>query len=143
MIKQKENPRNDVQQSAKELDACAETLRDTSFLFEEKVEELSLLSRIGHIVDYIFDQEVFYQRLVDVLLEETNAKNCSFMIMDDDSQKLVLKIARGRDDEGTFFDHLGGSETTFSLGEGIAGIVALNRKALLIDNTKEDIAWTF
>ncbi|MCK5257220.1 MAG: GAF domain-containing protein, partial [Deltaproteobacteria bacterium] len=138
MINQKENPGNDVQRSGKELDSCAEALRDASFFFEEKIEELSLLSRIGNIVSYIFDQEVFYQRLVDILLEETNAENCSFMLMDADSQKLVLKIARGRNDEGTFFDHPGGSGTTFSLGEGIAGKVALNRKTLLIDNTVED-----
>ncbi len=138
MINQKENPGNNLHRSAKELDSCAEALRDASFLFEEKVEELSLLSRIGNIVSYIFDQEVFYQRLVDILLEETNAENCSFMLMDADSKELVLKIARGRNDEGTFFDHPGGSGTTFSLGEGIAGKVALNRKTLLIDNTVGD-----
>jgi PAS domain S-box-containing protein len=138
MINQKENYGKDILRSAKELDSCAETLREASFLFEEKVEELSLLSRIGHIVDYIFDQEVFYKRFVDILLEETNAENCSFMLMDTDSNELVLKIARGRNDEGTFFDHPGDSGTTFSLGEGIAGNVALNRKTLLIDNTSED-----
>ncbi|MCK5010148.1 MAG: hypothetical protein KAS98_06665, partial [Deltaproteobacteria bacterium] len=138
MINQKENPGNNLQRSAKELDSCAEALRDASFFFEEKIEELSLLSRIGNIVSYIFDQEVFYQRLVDILLEETNAENCSFMLMDADSKELVLKIARGRNDEGTFFDHPGGTGTTFSLGEGIAGRVALNRKTLLIDNTVED-----
>ncbi len=138
MIDQKENPGNDILRSAKELDSCAEVLRDASFLFEEKIEELSLLSRIGNIVSYIFDQEVFYQRLVDILLEETNAENCSFMLMDADSKELVLKIARGRNDEGTFFDHPGDSGTTFSLGEGIAGKVALNKKTFLIDNTVGD-----
>jgi PAS domain S-box-containing protein len=138
MIDQKENPGNDILRSAKELDSCAEVLRDASFLFEEKIEELSLLSRIGNIVSYIFDQEVFYQRLVDILLEETNAENCSFMLMDADSKELVLKIARGRNDEGTFFDHPGGSGTTFSLGEGIAGKAALNRKTFLIDNAVGD-----
>lgn len=138
MINQKENPENRDERSAKELESCAEALRDASFLFEEKIEELSLLSRIGNMVSYIFDQEVFYQRLVDILLEETNAENCSFMLMDADSKELVLKIARGRNDEGTFFDHPGGSGTVFYLGEGIAGTVALNRKTLLIDNTGED-----
>lgn len=138
MINQKENRGNRLERSAKEMESCAKALRDASFLFEEKIEELSLLSRIGNMVSYIFDQEVFYQRLVDILLEETNAENCSFMLMDADSKELVLKIARGRNDEGTFFDHPAGSGTAFSLGEGIAGNVALNRKTLLIDNTKED-----
>jgi len=128
----------DIQRSIKELDSCADVLRDTSFLFEEKVEELSLFRRIGDVVGYIFDQEAFYRKFVDILMEETNAENCSFMLMDADTEKVVLKIARGRSDEGTFFDQTGGSGTTFSLGEGIAGKVALEKKALLVNNVMED-----
>ena len=73
-----------------------DVLRDASFLFEEKVEELSLLKRIGDLNHYIFDQEVIFRKFVDVILEEINAENCSFMLMDTDTDRLVIKMARGR-----------------------------------------------
>ena len=131
-------PDKDIRRSIEEFDSCNDVLNDASFLFEEKVEELSLLRRVGDVVGYIFDQEVFYRKFVDILMEETNAENCSFMLMDADTEKLVIKIARGRDDEGTFFDQTRGSGTTFSLGEGIAGKAALERKALLVNDAMED-----
>jgi len=98
----KKYPSKGNQRLIEDLDSYTDTLRDASFLFEEKVEELSLLKRIGNIVGYIFDQEVFYRKFVDILMEETNAENCSFMLMDTD--KLFLKMARGRNDDGTFFE---------------------------------------
>jgi PAS domain S-box-containing protein len=131
-------PDKDIRRSIEEFDSCNDVLNDASFLFEEKVEELSLLRRVGDVVGYIFDQEVFYRKFVDILMEETNAENCSFMLMDANTEKLVIKIARGRDDEGTFFDQTRGSRTTFSLGEGIAGKAALERKALLVNDAMED-----
>ena len=115
-----------------------DTLRDASFLFEKKVEELSLLKRIGDIVGYIFDQEVFYRKFMDILLEETNAENCSFMLMDDDANGLVLKMARGRNDDGAFFEHPRDSGTVFSLGEGVAGLAALKRETILLNEVKRD-----
>ena len=115
-----------------------DVLRDASFLFEEKVEELSLLKRIGDLTHYIFDQEVIFRKFVDVILEETNAENCSFMLMDTDTDRLVLKMARGRNEHGTFFEQQGDPETTFSLGEGIAGTSALEKITILINDVRED-----
>jgi hypothetical protein len=115
-----------------------DTLRDASLLFEKKVEELSLLKRIGDIVGYIFDQEVFYRKFMDILLEETNAENCSFMLMDDEANGLVLKMARGRNDDGAFFEHPRDSGTVFSLGEGVAGSAALKRETILLNEVKRD-----
>lgn len=129
---------SDRQTTIQDLNTYADTLRDASSLFEEKVDELSLLRRIGNIVGYLFDKEVFYHKLIDILLEETPAENCSFMLIDADTDKLIIKMARGRNDHGTFFEHPQDSETLFSLGEGIAGKVALGKEIILINEVSED-----
>ena len=115
------NPTEKDKKSITHFHSYAETLREVSLLFEEKVEELSLLRRVGDIVGHIFNQEIFFRKFVDILLDETNAENCSFMLMDDDTDRLVIKMARGRNDDGSFFDHPTELLSTFHVGEGIAG----------------------
>ncbi|MEE9504357.1 MAG: PAS domain S-box protein, partial [Thermodesulfobacteriota bacterium] len=131
-------PKKEIRGRDKELNSYKDTLRDASFLFEDKVSELSLLKRVSNILGYILDLESFYRMFLDILMEETNAENCSFMLMDTENDRLDLKMARGRNDRGTFFDHPRESGVTFSLDEGIAGKVALERKTILVDDTRED-----
>ncbi len=56
------------------------------------------------------------------------------MVMDTETNRLFLKMARGKNDDGTFFDHPGDSGVTFSLGKGVAGEAALERKTILVDD---------
>ena len=132
------DPKKEIRERDKELKSYKGTLRDASFLFEDKVLELSLLKRMSNILGYILDLESFYRMFLDILIEETNAENCSFMLMDTETDRLDLKMARGRNDGGTFFDHPRESGVSFSLDEGIAGKVALERKTILVDDTRED-----
>jgi len=135
---QVKNPKKGTQKLDKKLTPYKDTLREASFLFEDKVLELSLLKRVGDILGYILDLELFYRMFADILLEETNADNCSFMVMDTETNELVLKMARGRNDDGTFFDHPGDSGVTFSQGEGVAGKVALEGETILVDDVSKD-----
>jgi len=131
-------PKKEIRGRDKELKSYKDTLRDASLQYEDKVLELSLLRRVGDIVGYIIDPELFYRMFVDILLEETNAENCSSMIMDTETKTLALKMARGRNDEGKFFDHPVDSEVTFFLGEEVEKKVALERKTILIDDVSVD-----
>ncbi len=132
------DPKKEIHRLNKELNSYKDTLRNASLLFEDKVLELSLLKRVGDIVGYILDPELFYRMFVDILFGETNAENCSIMIMDTETNRLSLKMARGRNDEGTFFTHPVDSEVTFFLGEEVAKKVALERKTILIDDVSID-----
>ncbi len=138
MIDRENDPGMDRQKIAKDLESYAHTLREASLELEEKVEELSLLRRIGNAAGCIVDPEAFYRTLVDILLEETQAENCSLMLLDHDEGSLVLKIARGRNDDGTYFDDLRDSKTHFPLGHGIAGKAALARETILISDSQRD-----
>jgi PAS domain S-box-containing protein len=121
-----------------QLNLYAEALRSASRQIEEKVEELSLLGRIVDIAGHILELEEFHRMFLDILLEESQAENCSLMLVDDIGQRLILKAARGRHDDGTFVDDLGKSGTGFRLGEGIAGQVALGQEVVVIGDVGKD-----
>ena len=113
-------------------------LFEASQQIEEKVQELSVLRRVVDIAGRVFEMDLFYRSFIDILLEETNAMNCSLMLLDESTNMLFLKIARGRNDDGSFFDYPVESDTRFSIGEGVAGSVALNRETILINETSRD-----
>ena len=122
-----------------ERDLYSRILEETNLRFERKVKELSLLRNIGDIINCNFDLELFCRKLAEIIIEETNAENCSLMLKDSFSDKLILKVAKGRKDESSaYFGKLDDSTVLFSLGEGIAGKVALEGKPILINDVTND-----
>lgn len=115
-----------------------EALRDTSSQLEEKVQELSLLRRIADISGCIYNINLFYKSFVDLLLEETRAMNCSLLVVQEPEHRFYLKAARGRNDDGSLFDCEVSSETSFDMGQGIAGRVAMLKEAILVPDTSVD-----
>jgi len=138
-MSQKRQIQNENKKLKEELDLYVKLLKEANLRFEEKVNELSLLKRIGDIIRYAFDLELFCKKLTDIILEETNAENCSLMLKDPDSDKLILKVAKGsKDESSSYFEKLKDSSIIFSVGEGIAGKVALEGKPILVDDVKND-----
>jgi len=76
-MSQKEYLQNENMKLKKERDLYVKLLKEANLQFEEKVNELSLLKRVGDIIRYTFDIESFCRKLTDIILEETNAENCS------------------------------------------------------------------
>jgi PAS domain S-box-containing protein len=136
-MNQIEDPQNNNQGVTQEDYSYKAFLRDASLQLEEKVEELSLLRRVANILGYVPDIDLFYKKFVDILVDETNAENCSLMIFDTETQRLVLKTARGKYDD-ILKEGQKASVTTFAMGEGVAGKVALEGKILLINDTSKD-----
>ena len=76
--------------------------------------------------------------IVDVLVEEVGAENCSLMLLDREKGTLSLRAARGqRDDQARYFSEAGATGL-FRLGEGVAGWVAEHAEAVLIPDTAQD-----
>ena len=122
-----------------ERDLFAKLLEETNVQFEGKVKELSLLKRIGDVIGDSFNIESFCQKLVLIIIEETNAENCSLLLKEKDSEKLILKAAYGiKDTVVAFFENGNESKVTFSVGEGIAGKVALEGTPLMINYVRND-----
>jgi PAS domain S-box-containing protein len=130
---------NEIKKITEERNLFAKLLEESNLQFEGKVKELSLLKRIGDIISDSFNIKSFCQNLVHIIIEETDAENCSLLLKDRGSENLILKVAYGtRDKDIAFFEDLNQSKVIFSVGKGVAGKVALEGKAIMINDVNKD-----
>ena len=116
-------------------DLYIKELHRTTQRFEEKVRELSVVRRIGETLKYTRDPSKVFEVIIDTIIDETNAENCSLMLLNRDSDELAVRAARGQKDTEISFYHTTGAQRTFKLGEGIAGWVAQQGEPIAIPNT--------
>jgi len=112
-------------------------------LFQRKMNELSLIKRIADSLNYVSDLNRVCEDIVDCIIDETNAENCSLMLLDKEKNKLSIICARGYRDiteEGRLHSksEMPFAPKEFSLGEGIAGIVARTKKPILVKDALND-----
>ena len=114
-------------------------LAEANRRFEEKVRELSVLRKIVDSLKYTKDIRRVFEIIIDSIIEETNAENCSLMLLNRQTGELSVKIAKSQTDSFSshYFDGTG-SRRTFRLGEGIAGWVAQEGKSLNISDIRKD-----
>jgi len=130
---------NEIKKLTDERNLFAKLLEESNLQYEEKIKELSLLRRIGDIISDSFNIKSFCHKLVQIIIEETDAENCSLLLKDRGSENLTLKVAYGiRDKRIAFFEDLKESKVIFTVGEGIAGKVALEGKPIMIKDVRED-----
>ncbi len=110
-------------------------------LFQRKMNELSLIKRITDSLNYVSDLKKVSEHIVDCIVDETNAENCSLMLLDKETNRLSIICARSYRDyhTGSGKERVEGtSNVEFGLGEGIAGIVAKTKKPILVKDTSSD-----
>ena len=102
-------------------------LAEANRRFEEKVRELSVVQKIVDALKYTKDIRRVFEVIIDTIIEETSAENCSLMLLNRQTGELSVKIAKSQTESASsyYFDGTG-SRRTFRLGEGIAGWVALH-----------------
>ncbi|MCZ6634460.1 MAG: ATP-binding protein [bacterium] len=118
---------------------CAEELSNTFSQFESRVHELSIIRRIIETLKHPQSAHRVFQHIVDIIIKETNAENCSLMLLNRASGELTVKAARGQTDSvGNVYLSRENTGQTFRLGEGVAGCAAQEERIIFILNTKED-----
>ncbi|MBU1852652.1 MAG: PocR ligand-binding domain-containing protein [Candidatus Omnitrophica bacterium] len=75
--------------------------------------------------------EEFLNTFLDVSLNTTKGNSASIMLLEEDKDELKVRYTRGLDTEFT-------KDATVKIGEGISGLVAKERKPLLIDDSVDD-----
>ena len=95
----KDSTDSQIKRLTKERNLYARLLEEANLRFEEKVRELSLLRKVGDIISTTFDLESFCRHMVHIVIEETNAENCSLLLKHHNSDNLILKVACGKRDK--------------------------------------------
>ena len=101
--------------------------------------EFSIVKRIIDSMRFLPNLAIVYLTIVDVVIDETEAENCSLMLLDRDTDMLIVKAAKGkRDKRGKYYDQKEYPGRGFGINEGIAGKVVKEGKPFLIADTKKE-----
>lgn len=118
----------------------AAALASANARFTEKVKELSILRRIGDSISSSLDERTVCESLVNIIISEMTAENCSLMLMAEGGGHLSLRAAQGQTDSGPRYFPEDGPDVgkRIAIGEGVAGHVAKTGRPMLVQNTAKD-----
>ena len=128
----------ELKRAVAQRDLYVRELEKATQRFEEKVRELSVVRRIGESLKYTREVRKVFEVIIDTIISETKAENCSLMLLDSDRGELTVKAARGQTDpESTFYLTAPGTGRSFKVGEGIAGWVAQHGEPIAIPDISQ------
>ncbi len=123
----------ELKRAVAQRDLYVKELERSTQRFEEKVRELSVVRRIGESLKYSLDVRKVFEVIIDTIIDETKAENCSLMLLNREKGELMVKAARGqRDTESSYYHMASGTGRTFRIGEGVAGWVAQHGEPISI-----------
>lgn len=122
----------------REKESLKKILSNINSKYLEKIEELSLIRRIGDSLIDITDFSSVCKSIVSVIQQELDSDNCSLMLVDDEKGEIILRAAKGPFDEEAKYIKENVSSTRFRLGESIAGHVARFGNSIRIQDVQSD-----
>jgi len=101
--------------------------------------EMIIFRRIHEALRHIPDFSETCKAILDAVMAEMGAENCSLMLKDSVSDELSVRAARGiRDRETNFYPELSGRGKRFKPGEGVAGWVLKEGHIVLLNDVGEE-----
>jgi len=125
-----------------------EHIRNTYGQFEEKLAQLSILRELGTALIHIDDFQRLCETIMEIIIKNSVAKNCSIMLMDQDHKRLFLIAATSSDGESFIIDarrifskdHV---QYRFASGQGAAGEAVARKEPVLIKDVNESDIYAF
>lgn len=110
--------------------------------FEEKIAELSMVSEIGQAIFHARSFKKTCGYILDIIINNTLAQNCSIMLLDHEKSQLFLICATDPQKRSYVLEaekvfSKEGLRYLFNLGEGVAGKALLEKRIILIQNAKK------
>jgi len=100
---------------------------------------ISFIQRVNGALQLIPDFPEICKTILDAVIEEMDADNCSLMLKDPASNLLVLRAARGREDpRSNYYSPEFSPGKRFEVGEGIAGWVIERGEPLMLDDVSRE-----
>ena len=106
---------------------------------DKKNREFVLFNKVQGALRHIPNFAETCKAILDAVMNEMDAENCSLMLKDPASNELFIQAARGRHEGNAVYypEHLENG-TRFKAGEGIAGWVLEKGHAVLLNDVKEE-----
>lgn len=105
----------------------------------KKMENLSILYSVSKALNFATDLKKILLFILDKARDAVDAQKASLMLLDNNTNELVVHVVRGMPPDVEAKINSGEAECMkIKVGEGIAGQVAESRKYLLINEARED-----
>ena len=102
-------------------------------------ENQSFIQRINGALRLIPDFPETCKSILDAVIEEMEADNCSLMLKDPASNLLILRAARGRENpRSNYYSPEFSPGKRFEVGEGVAGWVVQRGEPLMLDDVSQE-----
>lgn len=117
------------------LEEKAKIIEETNRQLERRVQDLSVLYRVSQLISATLDPLELYNVLTDVVVNTLGYQEFSFMIYQEETESLYVKVAHG------FKDNEKVKSLYFKIGEGVTGKVAAKKEASYIRDTSVEPAY--
>ena len=119
-----------------------EQINEVQSRYEEKISELSLVRELGMSLLHVHDFRRLCQHILETIINNTVAQNCSIMLLDQEREQLFLLCATSPNEDPFILESekVFSKESvvyTFKVGEGIAGRALAEKKPVLIKSSEE------
>src|SRR4030042_377178 len=106
---------------------------------QEKNKEFVLFRKVQGAMRYVPDFGETCKAILDAVIDETDAENCSIMLKDPVSGELSALAAHGKNEgKSVYYSGRPSNGKRFKPGEGIAGWVLKEGQALMVDDGKDE-----
>ncbi len=121
-----------LMESQAELEEQMAVVKRAEMEIQQRNRELSALNAIATTVSQHLDFEKVSVSAIDKVLETLNLAYGEIFILDQRTKDMILVVSRGESPEFAF------SIEKFGLGEGLPGLIAQDKKPLLIEDIASD-----
>ena len=98
-----------------------------------------LFHKVQSALQHVPDFGETCKAILDAVIEEMDAENCSLMLKDPVSGDLIIRAARSRNEKETVYDSEALEKAKrFKFGEGVAGWVLKEGKAVMINDVHQE-----
>ena len=106
---------------------------------QKKSKGFILFCRVQGAMRHIPDFPETCRAILDAVMDEMDAENCSLMLKDPVSGDLSIRVARGKNEaESVYYPEDLSNGKRFKLGEGVAGWVLKEGRAVMVNDVTEE-----
>ncbi len=125
--------RQQIEKLTRDRDAYAHSLAMSNQMFMDKVKDFSIIKRLSDSLLVGLNRQQICTEIVDIIIDETTAENCSLWLIDRVRKQLSLVAVRGQEDaQCRYLEE--GLGLTLEVGRGAAGWAAHHGESLLIED---------
>lgn len=101
-------------------------------MLKEKLETLSMVSMMGHLMNSLLDEGEIQKRSMEMIIRLVGAESGSLLLIDPMTQELCFAVVLGKAEHKI-------EQMRLKSGEGIAGWVAKTGKAEIVHDVRQDV----